>query len=135
VAVRQWVDPVQGPTAWVSLDVLDRDPASFWSDLLGAISSVVPAVGDEPAMLLAERGADDPLFVDALIAHLERWAMPIVVVLDAVAGTWTDGAWKGSPSSRRPRRAWRPRSVGWRPTTSARTTRRSTPRSPPAGAG
>src|SRR6185312_12641444 len=56
VAVRQWIDTIDGPVAWLSLDLLDEDPMSFWSDLLLALRSVLPGIDGEPSMPLAERG-------------------------------------------------------------------------------
>lgn len=31
-AVRQWVETVDIPVAWLSLDLLDDEPVSFWSN-------------------------------------------------------------------------------------------------------
>ena len=84
VAVRQWIDTIDGPVAWLSLDLLDQDPVSFWSDLLLALGSVVSGVDEEPSMLLAERGVASPLFLAALIAELEGRTAPVVLVLDGL---------------------------------------------------
>ena len=84
VAIRQWIDTIALPVAWLSLDLLDEDPMSFWSDVLLALGSVVPGVDDEPSMLLAERGVTSPLFLGALIAELENRTDPILLVLDGL---------------------------------------------------
>lgn len=84
VAVRQWVDTVDLPVAWVALDLLDGDPASFWSHVLRVIGSVLDGVDAEPAKLLAERGPDDTLFLAALIAELESRPDRLLLVLDGL---------------------------------------------------
>ena len=86
VSVRQWIDRIDLPVAWLSLDLLDGEPLSFWSHLLLAIGSVLPGVDVEPAMLLAERGADDPLFLASLVAELENASHTVVLVIDGLAG-------------------------------------------------
>ncbi len=63
-AVRQWIDTVEIPVAWLSLDLLDKDPLSFWSNVLLALGSAVPGVEVEPGMLLWERGVEDALFLE-----------------------------------------------------------------------
>ena len=82
--VRQWIETVDVPVAWLSLDLLDHEPATFWSHVLEALGCVVPGVETEPAMLLRERGADDRLFLSALIAGLAEVAGPVVLVLDGL---------------------------------------------------
>ena len=68
--VRQWIDTLDLPVAWVSLDLLDRDPTTFWAHVIHALASACPQIDDEPDQLLRERGPDDPLFLSALIAQL-----------------------------------------------------------------
>ncbi len=63
------------------MDVPDRDPVSFWSHVLAAIESVLPSTVDEPAMLLAERGADDPLFLDGLAMLVDQAGAALRIVL------------------------------------------------------
>jgi LuxR family maltose regulon positive regulatory protein len=84
-AVRQWIDTVDAPVAWLSLDLLDQEPVSFWSHVLAALGSAHPGIDGEPAMLLRERGADDPLFIGALAAGLADVGTPIVLVLDGLS--------------------------------------------------
>ncbi len=84
VAARQWVAAVEIPTAWMSVDLLDGEPVSFWSHLLAAIGSACPGVDREPALLLHERGADDPLFLVSLVSQLEDTSHPAAVVLDGL---------------------------------------------------
>jgi ATP/maltotriose-dependent transcriptional regulator MalT len=84
VAIRQWIDTIDLPVAWLSLDLLDEDPLSFWSHVLLALGSVIPGIDEEPATLLAERGATSPLFLGALIAELEHRGEPVLLVLDGL---------------------------------------------------
>lgn len=84
-AVRHWIDTVDAPVAWTSLDLLDQEPVSFWSHVLSALGSAHPGIDGEPAMLLRERGADDPLFIGALAAGLADVGTPIVLVLDGLS--------------------------------------------------
>jgi LuxR family maltose regulon positive regulatory protein len=84
--VRQWIDTLDGSVAWLSLDVLDQEPTTFWSHLLVALGAAVPGVEDEPAQLLWERGPGNPLFLSALIAGLAEVPDPVVLVLDGLSG-------------------------------------------------
>lgn len=83
-AVRHWIDTVDLPVAWLSLDLLDLDPLSFWSHVLGALASAHPGIDDEPALLLWERGPDDALFLGALASRLADLDTPILLVLDGL---------------------------------------------------
>lgn len=85
-AVRQWIDTVDLPVAWVSLDMLDQEPESFWSNVLLALDAAVPGIADEPTLLLRERGARDHLFLGALVAALVELERPVLLVLDGLDG-------------------------------------------------
>ncbi len=86
-AIRQWIERVDVPVCWLSLDLLDQQPTSFWFHLVTAIAAAGIGVDDEPAMLLHERGAGDPLFLSALVAQLAAAEDgPVVLVLDGLAG-------------------------------------------------
>ena len=76
VTARQWFDTADVPAAWMSVDLLDGEPVSFWSHLLLAIGSAIPGVDAEPTLLLHERGADDALFLVSLAAQLEQASSP-----------------------------------------------------------
>lgn len=84
VLVRHWIDTVDLPVAWLSLDRLDGDPASFWAHLIEAVQSALPAIDDEPAILLGERGVEDPVFLAALVAQIESSDAEAVLVLDGL---------------------------------------------------
>jgi LuxR family maltose regulon positive regulatory protein len=81
VLVRERVASVTGPVAWCSLDGLDASPSSFWQHVIAALDGAV-GIGDEPAAVLAERGADDPAFVAALLHALHERRTGVVLVLD-----------------------------------------------------
>jgi LuxR family maltose regulon positive regulatory protein len=89
VTARQWIDRADTPTGWVSLELLDGEPGLFWSYFLDAVRRVRGDVDDEPGELLAERGPEDPLFLDALVAQLRTGAR-IAIVLDGVTDRLDD---------------------------------------------
>lgn len=84
VVVRHWAEQATRPVAWLTLDLLDKDPATFWTHLLGALGAVLDGFADEQTELLRERGPDDPVFVAALISRLETVEQPVVVVIDGL---------------------------------------------------
>ncbi len=84
-AVRQWVEALDIPVAWLSLDLLDEEPVSFWSNVLRALGAAVPGIDAEPAMLLWERGADDPVFLASVVTRLNQLDGPLVLVLDGLS--------------------------------------------------
>jgi LuxR family transcriptional regulator, maltose regulon positive regulatory protein len=71
------------PFAWVSLDSGDDDPVRFWSYLIGALRTIVPAFGDEALARLPSAG---PSLVDVvlppLINELAGSSQRSVLVLD-----------------------------------------------------
>ncbi|HSJ91159.1 MAG TPA: LuxR C-terminal-related transcriptional regulator [Ilumatobacter sp.] len=71
-----------GTAAWLSVDLLDRWPFSFWSHLLAALQGTTAGVDDDPLEILTQRGSDAPGFVAALCAQLLRSPAPITLVLD-----------------------------------------------------
>ncbi len=44
--VREWLSGRGQPTAWLSLDAGDNDPARFWSYVIAALQTVHPGIGD-----------------------------------------------------------------------------------------
>ena len=73
-----------GATAWLSLDLIDRSPQSFWMHLVGGLRRVLPTIDDELGLLLAERGPDH-VFVAALLRQIEQAGRPVNLVLDDLA--------------------------------------------------
>jgi LuxR family maltose regulon positive regulatory protein len=70
------------PTAWLSLDGRDNDPARFWSYLVAAVQTVAPEVGDAAlALLRSAPGATEPA-VTSLLNDLDAVAGDVVIVLD-----------------------------------------------------
>jgi LuxR family maltose regulon positive regulatory protein len=67
--------------AWLSLDILDGDPLTFWSHFLRAVRRVLPDIDDETDAVLAERPHDDAV-VRVLLAAVERSAGRGTIVLD-----------------------------------------------------
>jgi LuxR family transcriptional regulator, maltose regulon positive regulatory protein len=68
--------------AWLSVDLLDRWPFSFWSHLVAALRTTVAPIDDEPIAVLTERGPEDPGFLASLCAQLLLAPDPITLVLD-----------------------------------------------------
>ena len=85
-AIRQWIETVDVPVAWVSLDMLDQELESFWSNVLMALDTAAPGIAEEPTLLLHERGARDHLFLGALVAALVERETPVLLVLDGLDG-------------------------------------------------
>jgi LuxR family maltose regulon positive regulatory protein len=82
---RQWSAADSGPTAWLAVDLLDRNPASFWRGLVATLRMVIPEVDDEPDLLLSERGPADLTFLAALIAQVESLGAAAAIVIDDVS--------------------------------------------------
>lgn len=83
--VAQWRASVADelPVAWLALDGGDNDPARFWSYVVEAMRSVLPAVGEAALALLNTPGValvDDAIL--QLINELVDVAGPSVLVLD-----------------------------------------------------
>lgn len=62
---RQWLDQLPHPSAWLSLDVQDNDPARFWRYVCAAL--------DTP-LSIAPAGEGDP--DQAIVALLNHWSPP-----------------------------------------------------------
>jgi LuxR family maltose regulon positive regulatory protein len=71
------------PTAWVSLDADDNDPARFWAHLVAAADRLHPGAGELPAALLAAP-APPPIetVLGALVNALADLPDDAVLVLD-----------------------------------------------------
>lgn len=79
---RQWSDEAEVAVGWLEVDLLDTAPAHFWRHLLDAVAEVVTELDDEPALLLAERGPADPVFLGALIEQVEQAGRRGALVID-----------------------------------------------------
>lgn len=76
------IHAVRPNSAWLSVDLLDRWPFSFWSHLLASLHRANVEIDDEPVRILTERGPDDSAFLAALCAQLLRMPEPVTLVLD-----------------------------------------------------
>ena len=69
--------------AWVSVDVLDNDPAHFWTYVVAALQRYEPTVGVEALDLLRDADTGESLtFVESLAADLADLASAITLILD-----------------------------------------------------
>lgn len=66
--LAQWCSASEtAPTAWLSLDQGDNDPARFWAHVLAAMNMVAPEIGFDTLQLLAVPGVST---VDFLLPHV-----------------------------------------------------------------
>jgi LuxR family transcriptional regulator, maltose regulon positive regulatory protein len=84
ILAERWSAAAALPTAWISLDMLDEDPVTFWSNLIIALRSVLPAIDDEPELSLLENPAGRR-FLSVLIGQIERSPGRATLVLDDLA--------------------------------------------------
>jgi LuxR family maltose regulon positive regulatory protein len=52
-----WTAESAMPTAWLSLDEADRDPAQLWTGVLAAVETLLPGVGERAMRLVLRPGA------------------------------------------------------------------------------
>src|SRR4030088_84628 len=45
--ISEWVAFIERPTAWLSLDEGDNDPARFLAYLVAALQTIAPTIGEE----------------------------------------------------------------------------------------
>jgi ATP/maltotriose-dependent transcriptional regulator MalT len=65
-----WTAESSTPSAWLSLDELDRDGVSFWSHVIAALEALAPKCGDR-ALATLRRAGSRTAAVDQLLADLE----------------------------------------------------------------
>jgi len=75
VLVRQWLDQLDQPTAWLTVDPRDNEPTRFWTYFAGAVA------GSLPDLAWSVSGAVTAESVDDLTDQLATLA-PLVFVLD-----------------------------------------------------
>ncbi len=81
--VNQWLDTVDLPWAWISLDEHDSDLATFLGYLLAALRSVYLNAGQAVETLLRAPALPAPaVLADALLSDLAALPGPWLVVLD-----------------------------------------------------
>ncbi len=81
--VNLWLETLERPSAWLSLDEHDADVASFASYLLAALRTAYPQAGQATASLLQAAELPPPDKVaDVLLRDLEQLPGSLVLVLD-----------------------------------------------------
>ncbi|HEU5380854.1 MAG TPA: LuxR C-terminal-related transcriptional regulator [Ktedonobacteraceae bacterium] len=81
--VTAWVEGIQRPTAWLSLDEGENDPTRFLIYLVAAVQTIAPTLGEE--VLRALQSSQPPPLEAMLVALLNDLASikdPFVLVLD-----------------------------------------------------
>jgi LuxR family maltose regulon positive regulatory protein len=83
--VSQWVHSRSFPSAWVTLDEGDDDPARFWDYLVSALHALDPGIGRSTlaALHTSQQPSIRALLVP-LLNELTRLADPTVVVLEDI---------------------------------------------------
>ena len=81
--VTQWLDSVDLPSAWISLDEHDGELATFLSYLLAAVRSVYPEAGRATELVLRAPHLPSPdRLADSLLRDLLALPGPLILVLD-----------------------------------------------------
>ena len=81
--ISSWLEAVDSPSAWVSLDEYDDDLIVFLTYFIAAVQTIFPEVGRETLALLgAARLPPLPVLARSLIAELEQLTSPFILVLD-----------------------------------------------------
>jgi LuxR family maltose regulon positive regulatory protein len=94
VAARQWYDQAAGSAGWLSVDLIDASPSSFWLHMLAALRRVAVPLDEEVDLLLEERGPD-AVFLAELITQLERSERVVDLVLDDLGRVESDEVFEG----------------------------------------
>ena len=81
--VNQWMDTIDHPSAWISLDEHDGDLATFLSYFVAAVRSVYPDAGRSTETLLRAPTLPSPdRLADSLLHDLVALPGPLILVLD-----------------------------------------------------
>jgi LuxR family maltose regulon positive regulatory protein len=81
--VSLWLDQLDHPHTWLSLDDGDNDPARFLAYLVAALQRIDPSVGQAAsAMLQASPPPPAEALLTALINDVDATSHPLVLVLD-----------------------------------------------------
>ena len=80
--IAQWKLLGQRPFAWVSLDVADNDPVSFWTYVVAAITEALPSVGTGLETLIRSQGGLRNRLIPRLLNRLCEEQADLVLVLD-----------------------------------------------------
>jgi LuxR family maltose regulon positive regulatory protein len=75
------------PTAWLSLDRRDSDPAVFWSYVVAAVRKIAPDVGIDALSTLQSTPTALESVVTSLVNDLEALAHDVVLVLTTITSS------------------------------------------------
>lgn len=81
--VSSWLQAIEAPSAWISLDEGDNDPIRFLQYFLSALHRILPAL--QPDLLSVLQGRQPVTFeplLNIIINEADRQADPFVLVLD-----------------------------------------------------
>lgn len=65
--LSQWIEAIEQPTAWLSMDKGENDPARFLTYLLATLQTIVPTIGEEIIRVLQ---SPQPPSIDAMVTML-----------------------------------------------------------------
>jgi len=81
--LSEWADSVGEPTAWLSLDEEDNDPARFLAYLLAALRQIDPSIGETAQLMLQAPQPPPPQsLLTSLINDLAALPASCILVLD-----------------------------------------------------
>jgi LuxR family maltose regulon positive regulatory protein len=81
--VTEWLEGVDHPSTWLSLDENDNDPARFFTYLVAALQGIDPIIGQAAqAMLRAPEPPPSEALLTTLINDIAAAPSPFVLVLD-----------------------------------------------------
>ena len=78
VLVRQWLDHLEQPAVWLTVDPRDNDPTRFWTYFAGAVTAAFPSLGWSAKEQVTAESVED--LADQLAALAAQ--APLVLVLD-----------------------------------------------------
>lgn len=82
-SVAAWLEGLDLPAAWLSLDASDDDPSRFFSYLLAALQQIDPRIGKELAgAFVSGQSPGTEAIAAALINDIDRLGRRFVLVLD-----------------------------------------------------
>jgi LuxR family transcriptional regulator, maltose regulon positive regulatory protein len=82
IVIVQWLARLAWPTAWLSLDERDNQPARFFTYLIAALQAVAPGAGQAAGALLELPAFDLEEVVTLLVNDLSAAPGPFILVLD-----------------------------------------------------
>ncbi len=77
-----WLDALDRPVGWLSLDDGDRQPGTFWTYLIAALQAAVPGVGASVLPLLQSAQPPIETVLTAVLNELAAAPHDVVLVLD-----------------------------------------------------